>query len=103
MAQTHENITHGFLERLIERTKQQKVASTIAAGKPGEIPICQWKASNGIHCTRLPDDEQGILRISIGGGEHLPVTMNYASVRGSIGQVIELLEKTLVALRECPE
>lgn len=48
-------------------------------------------------------DPQGILRLSIGGGEHLPVTMNYVVVRGKIGQCIELLEKALVALRECPE
>jgi hypothetical protein len=41
--------------------------------------------------------------LSIGGGEHLPVTMNYVVVRGKIGQCIELLEKALVALRECPE
>jgi hypothetical protein len=42
-------------------------------------------------------------RLSIGGGEHLPVTLNYVVVRGKIGQCIDLLEKALVALRECPE
>ena len=51
----------------------------------------------------MPDDEHGVLRMSIGGGDNLPVTLNYCVVRGGIGQCIELLEKALKALRECPE
>ena len=104
--QTHENNSHGsFIAELQRRAEiaEKAKASTITAGDEGEQAICKWKASNGVHGKRLPDDPQGILRISVGGGDHLPVTMNYVVVRGSVGQCIELLEKALVALRECPE
>ena len=105
MAQTHEDQTHGFLEVLRDRAAkaEKAAASVIAAGEKDEQELGSWKASSGVHCRHLPDDPQGILRLSIGGGDHLPVTMNYVVVRGKIGQCIDLLEKALVALRECPE
>jgi len=110
MAQTHEDESHEtfkklFLAELQERAlkAEQASASVITAGEKHEKELGSWKASNGVHCRHLPDDPQGILRISCGGGEHLPVTMNYVVVRGKIGQCIGLLEKALAALRECPE
>lgn len=48
-------------------------------------------------------DEQGILRISVGGGDHLPVTLNYCTIRGSVGDCIKMLEMALDALRDSPE
>ena len=110
MAQTHEDQNHEafktrFLSVLQERAvkAEQASASVITAGELHEQELGSWKASNGVHCRHLPDDTQGILRISCGGGEHLPVTMNYVVVRGKIGQCIDLVEKALAALRECPE
>ena len=47
------------------------------------------------------DDEQGILRISIGGCD-TAVGLNYCVIRGDLGQCIDLLEKALVALRDAP-
>ena len=105
--QTHYDNNHqsAFIDALRDRAAkaEKAAASVIAAGEKDEQELGSWKASNGVHCRHLPDDPQGILRMSIGGGEHLPVTMNYVVVRGKIGQCIELLEKALVALRECPE
>jgi hypothetical protein len=103
--QTHEDSQHKFIAELRERAVKANTAaaSVIAAGEKDEQELGSWKASNSVHCRHLPDDPQGILRLSIGGGEHLPVTMNYVVVRGKIGKCIELLEKALVALRECPE
>lgn len=92
-----------FFEGLKERARKDGRTSILTAGGQGEKELGSWKASNGVHCRHLPDDPQEILRLSIGGGEHLPVTMNYVVVRGKIGQCIALLEKALVALRECPE
>ncbi len=102
---THENSNHSFIERLRERAEkaEKAAASTITAGGDNERELARWKASNGLHVRHMPDDEQGILRISCGGGEHLPVTMNYLVIRGGVGKCIELLEKALVALRESPE
>lgn len=107
--QTHDDTNHGLRELFLEQLRgradsaEKAGASLITAGSPDEEPLGQWKASNGMHVKHMPDDEQGILRISAGGGEHLPVTMNYLVIRGPVGQCIDLLEKALVALRESPE
>lgn len=105
--QTHFDNQHRqtFMDQLRERADKAKdaAASTITAGAAGEQPLAAWKASNGIHCRHMPDDEQGILRISVGGGDHLPVTLNYVTVRGKVGDCIALLQKAIDALRECPE
>lgn len=107
--QTHDNSNHGLREQFLNELRGKadrmgaKGTSSITAGELNEESICEWKGSNGVHCRRMPDDEHNVLRISIGGGEHLPVTLNYCVVRGGVGQCIELLEKALKALRECPE
>lgn len=107
--QTHDNNNHKpreqFLRALREKADRMgaKGTSSITSGELNEEPVCEWQGSNKLHCRKMPDDEHGVLRISIGGGEHLPVTLNYCVVRGDIGQCIELLEKALKALRECPE
>lgn len=105
--QTHYDEQHRkeFMELLEARAKVGKAtkASEITTGKAGEEPLAKWKGSNGVHVTHMPDDEQGILRISCGGGDNLPVTMNYLTIRGRVGECISLLEKALVALRESPE
>jgi hypothetical protein len=102
--QTHEDRSHEFMNRLRDRAEQAKGRGdgSIAAGQPNEFPHCAYEATNKVHVRIMPDDPQGILRISIGGGEHLPVTMNYCTIRGDVGQCIALLEKALVALKECP-
>jgi len=105
--QTHDDESHSlrgeFLKRLRERADaaQKAAASTITTGAAGEKSLADWK-SNDIHCRLMPNDEQGILRISIGGGENMPVRMNYCTIRGEVGECIALLEKAIVALRNCP-
>lgn len=105
--QTHEDNQHRreFMERLVARAEQgkQDKTSQITTGREGEEPLGAWKATNGMHVKHMPPDEQGILRISCGGGGGLPVTMDYLTVRGSIGECIELLNSALVALCESPE
>ena len=106
--QTHHDRNHditAFMGKLQGRAAKavKDKTSQITTGKPGETPLSRWKGSNGVHVTHMPDDEQGILRISLGGGEELPVTMNYMTIRGGVGQCIDLLEKAIVALKESPE
>ena len=102
--QTHMDNSHGseFMKLLRERANEavKNKASEITAGKEGEQPLAVWK-SNGVGCRHMPDDEQGILRISIGGCE-TAVGLNYCVIRGDLGQCIGLLEKALVALRDAP-
>jgi hypothetical protein len=86
-------------EKAVEMERLKK--STITAGKPEETPIAGWKR-NGVSVTQLPDDEHGILRISIGGGSDLPREINYCTFRGEHGKCIELLRKALKALEDGP-
>lgn len=102
--QTHEDAQHktSFIERLRERADaaEKAKASVITSGAHGEKALAEWK-SGGISVRHMPDDEQGILRISIGGGK-TPVPVEYCVFRGDLGQCIALLERAIVALRAAP-
>lgn len=84
------------LQRRAEVIKKME-KSKITGGADGEPILMEWTA-NGVGVRQLPDDEQGILRISIGGGEHLPVKMNYCVFRGNRSLCIGVLRKALKAL-----
>lgn len=86
------------LEEKAQRVKDAK-GSEITGGKPGEIAKEEYMHANGVTVRHLPDDEHGVLRISIGGGEHLPVNVTYCVIRGDKDACIALLERALVALR----
>ncbi len=99
--QTHEDETHRteFMRRLTQRADGmvRDKQSEITAGTEGEEPLAEWK-HKGVGVRHMPDDEQGILRISIGGGD-TPVPLNYCVFRGSVGPCIDLLEKAIAALK----
>ena len=106
--QTHGNEGHlrsRFMEELTKRAEigKQSGNASITAGEEGEAEPGRWKASNGMHVIHRPDDSQGILRISIGGGGDTPVPLDYCTIRGGVGKCIALLEAAIVALRESPE
>lgn len=88
-----------FMRRLKGRAEQISAvgASQITAGKPGEPTMAEWE-HNGVHVKRLPADEQGILRISIGGGDKTPVSLNYCVFRGEPTECRALLAKAIAAL-----
>ena len=98
--QTHRN--EDFLERLRERADKcvDELSSTITAGKPGEEPLASWRRGN-VDVKQLADDEQGILRISVGGGQ-TPVPLNYVVFRGNHGECVDLLRRALAALERRP-
>lgn len=102
--QTHEDsdARQTFIDRLRERAKQcvNDCASEITIGKPDEKPLAVWK-HDGIYVTHMPDDEQGILRISIGGGSEI-VSLDYCTIRGGVGKCIDLMERAIAALRKAP-
>lgn len=103
---THSDASHlsrlrdEFMGRLRERAEDDRAAgrSKITGGADGEESLAEWKASNGVHVRQLPPDEQGILRISVGGGDDVPVPLNYVVFRGSHGACVDLLRKALHAL-----
>jgi hypothetical protein len=96
-------VVQQFMEQLEHRAAELKGAgkSKITGGADGEPTLAEWEA-NGVWCRQLPADEQGILRVSIGGGEGLPVSLNYCSYRGDRGRCIDLLRKALKALETDP-
>jgi hypothetical protein len=105
--QTHEDMNHNykeFLKRLEKRAANmvRDKQSEITAGKEDENPLAVWK-SHGIQCVHMPDDEQGILRISVGGGNEMPISFNYCTIRGGVGPCIALLERAIKALRNAPD
>lgn len=103
--QTHEetDFTDRFMSRLQERADKakQEGGGQITAGKPGEAVLAEWK-HGGMSCRHLPDDEQGILRISVGGTPSSGVPFEYCTIRGSVGECIKLLERAIAALRKAP-
>lgn len=102
--QTHEDDSHfEFLNRLRERaeTMVRGKASEITAGKEGEDPLATWR-DGSMYVTHMPPDEQGILRVSIGGGV-TEVNLDYCVIRGGVGACIALLERAIEALRKSPE
>lgn len=106
--QTHDDLNHSlrsdFMNRLRDRADSavENKTSQITTGKDGEEALAKWK-HKGVFVTHMPDDEQGILRISAGGGFNIPVKLNYCTIRGSVGQCIQLLEKVIEALKKSPE
>jgi len=93
-----------FLKTLGDRADRLSKAgkSKIAGGVDGEPVLAEWSHDN-IFVRQMPDDEQKILRISVGGGDHLPATLNYLTFRGPRGECIDLLRRALKALETDPK
>lgn len=79
-------------ERMVEAGESQ-----ITTGKPGEEVLSEYKRA-GVLVRQLPDDEHGILRISIGGHPDEPFDTSYLVFRGDRGAVQSLLRRALKAL-----
>ncbi len=95
--QTHEDFDYARLQERAEQMVDMK-ASEITAGKPGEMTLRSYEATNGIHVKQLPEDEQEIRRISIGGHDKVPIS--YCVYRGDPGKCAALLENAALAIRE---
>lgn len=91
-----------FLSKLEKRAKKMRRdrASEITAGKDGEEPLLKWKHGD-MQVTQLPEDEQKILRISIGGGVDI-VCVDYCVFRGDRTRCAYMLEQAAEALRLGP-
>ncbi len=93
-------MTHGDFDfkRLEERARSMEAdgLSKITAGFLGEPELAKW-FHEGIHVIKRPDDEQGILRVSCGGGIR-GVDMNYCTFRGNRKKCIDLLRHVIEAL-----
>jgi len=88
-----------FIKELAGRaeTIKKQEGSQITSGFDGEPFLAKWTAAN-VQVVQRPDDPQDILRISIGGGDHLPVSLNYCVIRGDRKRCIQLLQRAIKAL-----
>lgn len=104
MTKSSKDTEDQFVRSLKARAGLGKTFGTAAvtAGTPNEPELARRTASNGLEVIKRPDDPQGILRISVGGGD-TPVAMDYCVIRGDTDKCIKLLEKALAALKEYPQ
>ena len=86
-------------DRMVEDGK-----SSITAGCPGEKALAEWEHGvdpDVIQVRQMPEDEHGILRISVGGGASL-ANVNYCVFRGDRTRCAYLLEEAAKAMRAKP-
>lgn len=107
MAESHDDRDAGvkglfgnvpLIDSLTERARQLSEArlNEITAGKLGERVLSEQEVG-GVIVRRMPDDEHGVLRLSIGGGRRAGGF--YCVYRGNPNEIIEACEKALAALR----
>lgn len=106
--QTHDDGEHRdfigeWFKSLENKAERMQAAgkSKITAGVDGEPILAEWESRN-IIVRHMPPDEHDILRISIGGGKHTPVELNYCVFRGNRGECIDLLRKALKSMEDGP-
>ena len=103
--QTHrdDDFSRDWLKSLEEKADRMVAngASMITAGVEGEKALAEWQFKS-VGVRHMPEDEHGILRISIGGGEHIPIPLDYCVFRGDRGQCVDLLRRALKALEAGP-
>lgn len=89
-----------FLDQLEARADRMRenLESRITAG---DAAIEEW-TDEGITVRRLPNDPQGILRISVGGCD-IPTRLHYCTFRGEREACIRELESALRALKAGPK
>ncbi len=106
--QSHRDSDHGsvdkllereaFLKRLRERADEmvERKLSVITGGDEDEKVVREWRHGD-VNVRQFPDDEQSILRISVGGSRD-PVQLAYCVYRGSHGKCVKLLRRVLEAM-----
>jgi len=95
---SHQDTDH-TAEILKELKYKAEVMTSLQKNRiAAEKPIRAW-SHDKIRVEHLPDDEHGVLRISIGG--HPDFTRSeYCNFRGDQSRCIKLLERCLKALKQ---
>jgi hypothetical protein len=90
---------HGLLDLLKGRAEKmtEDRENLITAGEDDERPIRKWKRGD-MHVNQMPDDPQGVLRVSVGGN----VGFGYCVFRGPRQACLTLLRDALGALERQP-
>lgn len=103
--QTHrdDDFRSVWLESLKKKADRMQAEgkSRITGGEEGEDSLAEWQFKS-VHVRHMPEDEHGILRISVGGGTDTPVKLDYCTFRGDRGHCVDLLRRALKALEAGP-
>ena len=96
---SHGDIDHKLRKKVVDSLAlKAELLSDLGKNRiANEEVLDEWKYG-GIRCQLLPDDEHGVLRISIGGHPEFKPS-DYCNFRGDQGRCIALLEKVLAAMK----
>ena len=92
----HKAIRQSFIDELKLRSE---IMTDLGKNRLQNEKVQEQWFHDEIQVQRLPDDRQGILRISIGGGDDLPIRGDYCNFRGDQSKCITLLERVLNAMK----
>ena len=86
-----------LMRELFERADQltEEGENKITAGEPDEDVVRKWKRGDML-VNQMPDDPQGVLRISVGGN----VGFGYCTFRGPRKACLSLLSDAVKALAQ---
>jgi len=99
---SHSDLDHRRDDFVKELRLRAEIMSDLSMNREqSEKPLAEWKHGT-MRCQVRPNDRQGIVRISIGGGDELPVSVEYCNVRGDMAECVKLLARALAALQARP-
>lgn len=101
---SHQDMDHGERRRIIEelRLKSELMTELGANRTTADGDVLEESEVDGLRVQKKPDDERGVLRISIGGHPAIERS-SYCNFRGDRRACIELLERALYAMKQEPE
>ena len=96
---SHVDTDHGKLSRILEELRlKSEVLSDLGKNRVTNDRVLEQWGHDGIRVQMLPDDKQGVLRISIGGHPDINPS-EYCHFRGDQSKCIALLERCLAAMK----
>lgn len=96
---THSDADHGKKSRILEELRlKAELMTEVGQNRMTHDKVIEEWTHDGLRVQMLPDDPQGVLRISAGGHDEIKPS-EYCNFRGDQGKCIALLEKCLAAMK----
>lgn len=97
---SHADIDHGERKQILDELRlKAELLSELGKNRVTNDKVEEEWMHDGIRVQMLPDDPQGVLRISIGGHPDFERS-EYCNFRGDQGKCIALLERCLTAMKQ---
>ena len=96
---SHRDVDHNLRKHVMDSLSlKAELLSDLGKNRIANEKVLDEWTHDGIRCQLLPDDEYGVLRLSIGGHPEI-MPSDYCNFRGDKGRCIALLEKVLAAMK----